>query len=169
MNCFQIFFNSIGKRGTLAIWTFMIITLWMTGMDYVRQCCSSLMLLTLFFFLLNQHSSSSSRGHVNYSHSLAIEPFHSQLSSTTSTPTLEHLYTRCASWHSCHCFWLSFRSPVLSPSAQCSRWALSASISASLLPLWQDGLVAESLFMGRSIWDLWWAHSLFVSVFSALL
>jgi hypothetical protein len=32
----QIFFNSVGKEGTLAIWAFMIITLWMTGMDYVR-------------------------------------------------------------------------------------------------------------------------------------
>ncbi|KAF7376376.1 GABA permease [Mycena sanguinolenta] len=30
-----IFFNSVGKRGTLAIWSFMILTLWMTGMDYL--------------------------------------------------------------------------------------------------------------------------------------
>ncbi|KAJ7495955.1 amino acid/polyamine transporter I [Mycena galericulata] len=30
-----IFFNSVGKNGTLAIWVFMIITLWMTGMDYL--------------------------------------------------------------------------------------------------------------------------------------
>ncbi|KAJ7683253.1 amino acid/polyamine transporter I [Mycena rosella] len=30
-----IFFNSVGKNGTLAIWAFMIITLWMTGMDYL--------------------------------------------------------------------------------------------------------------------------------------
>ncbi|KAJ7219749.1 amino acid/polyamine transporter I [Mycena rebaudengoi] len=30
-----IFFNSVGKTGTLAIWAFMIITLWMTGMDYL--------------------------------------------------------------------------------------------------------------------------------------
>ncbi|KAF7361655.1 GABA permease [Mycena venus] len=30
-----IFFNSIGKQGTLAIWAFMILTLWMTGMDYL--------------------------------------------------------------------------------------------------------------------------------------
>ncbi|KAF7297454.1 GABA permease [Mycena indigotica] len=30
-----IFFNSVGKEGTLAIWAFMIITLWMTGMDYL--------------------------------------------------------------------------------------------------------------------------------------
>ncbi|KAJ6455335.1 amino acid permease-domain-containing protein [Mycena vitilis] len=30
-----IFFNSIGKTGTLVIWAFMIITLWMTGMDYL--------------------------------------------------------------------------------------------------------------------------------------
>ncbi|KAK7005720.1 GABA permease [Favolaschia claudopus] len=30
-----IFFNSVGKRGTLAIWAFMILTLWMTGMDYL--------------------------------------------------------------------------------------------------------------------------------------
>ncbi|KAJ7099292.1 amino acid/polyamine transporter I [Mycena belliarum] len=30
-----IFFNSVGKKGTLAIWAFMIITLWMTGMDYL--------------------------------------------------------------------------------------------------------------------------------------
>jgi len=30
-----IFFNSVGKTGTLAIWVFMIITLWMTGMDYL--------------------------------------------------------------------------------------------------------------------------------------
>ncbi|KAJ7254403.1 amino acid/polyamine transporter I [Mycena haematopus] len=28
-----IFFNSVGKRGTLAIWTFVILTLWMAGMD----------------------------------------------------------------------------------------------------------------------------------------
>jgi hypothetical protein len=33
----QIFFNSVGKQGTLAIWAFMILTLWMTGMDYVRR------------------------------------------------------------------------------------------------------------------------------------
>ncbi|KAJ6594170.1 amino acid/polyamine transporter I [Mycena capillaripes] len=30
-----IFFNSVGKTGTLVIWAFMIITLWMTGMDYL--------------------------------------------------------------------------------------------------------------------------------------
>jgi len=30
-----IFFNSVGKQGTLAIWAFMILTLWMTGMDYL--------------------------------------------------------------------------------------------------------------------------------------
>ncbi|KAJ6499039.1 amino acid/polyamine transporter I [Mycena sanguinolenta] len=30
-----IFFNSVGKHGTLAIWSFMILTLWMTGMDYL--------------------------------------------------------------------------------------------------------------------------------------
>ncbi|KAJ7747328.1 amino acid/polyamine transporter I [Mycena metata] len=30
-----IFFNSVGKKGTLAIWAFMIIALWMTGMDYL--------------------------------------------------------------------------------------------------------------------------------------
>ncbi|KAJ7583267.1 amino acid/polyamine transporter I [Mycena floridula] len=30
-----IFVNSIGKKGTLAIWAFMILTLWMTGMDYL--------------------------------------------------------------------------------------------------------------------------------------
>ncbi|KAJ7058704.1 amino acid/polyamine transporter I [Mycena amicta] len=30
-----IFFNSVGKQGTLVIWAFMIITLWMTGMDYL--------------------------------------------------------------------------------------------------------------------------------------
>ncbi|KAJ7223478.1 amino acid/polyamine transporter I [Mycena pura] len=30
-----IFFNSVGKTGTLAIWAFMIITFWMTGMDYL--------------------------------------------------------------------------------------------------------------------------------------
>jgi len=30
-----IFFNSVGKSGTLAIWGFMIVALWMTGMDYL--------------------------------------------------------------------------------------------------------------------------------------
>ncbi|KAL1751502.1 amino acid permease-domain-containing protein [Schizophyllum commune] len=30
-----IFFSSVGKTGTLAIWAFMIITLFMTGMDYL--------------------------------------------------------------------------------------------------------------------------------------
>ncbi|KAF9038948.1 amino acid transporter [Hymenopellis radicata] len=30
-----IVFNSVGKAGTLVIWAFMIITLWMTGMDYL--------------------------------------------------------------------------------------------------------------------------------------
>ncbi|KAJ7719466.1 amino acid/polyamine transporter I [Mycena olivaceomarginata] len=30
-----IFFNSVGKQGTLAIWTFMILTLWMGAMDYL--------------------------------------------------------------------------------------------------------------------------------------
>ncbi|KAJ7647069.1 amino acid/polyamine transporter I [Roridomyces roridus] len=30
-----IFFNSVGKNGTLAIWAFMVITLWMTGTDYL--------------------------------------------------------------------------------------------------------------------------------------
>ncbi|KAJ7163567.1 amino acid/polyamine transporter I [Mycena crocata] len=30
-----IFFNSVGKTGTLVIWAFMVITLWMTGMDYL--------------------------------------------------------------------------------------------------------------------------------------
>ncbi|KAJ6596370.1 amino acid/polyamine transporter I [Mycena vulgaris] len=30
-----IFFNSVGKQGTLVIWTFMILTLWMGTMDYL--------------------------------------------------------------------------------------------------------------------------------------
>ncbi|KAF9457969.1 amino acid/polyamine transporter I [Collybia nuda] len=30
-----IFYNSVGKEGTLAIWALIIITLWMTGMDYL--------------------------------------------------------------------------------------------------------------------------------------
>ncbi|KAJ7822857.1 amino acid/polyamine transporter I [Mycena leptocephala] len=30
-----IFFNSFGKAGTLAIWAFIIITLWMSGMDFL--------------------------------------------------------------------------------------------------------------------------------------
>ncbi|KAJ7268728.1 amino acid/polyamine transporter I [Mycena haematopus] len=30
-----IFFNSVGKRGTLALWVFAILTLWMAGMDYL--------------------------------------------------------------------------------------------------------------------------------------
>ncbi|KAF7297572.1 GABA permease [Mycena kentingensis (nom. inval.)] len=30
-----IVFNSVGKQGTLAIWVFIVVTFWMTGMDYL--------------------------------------------------------------------------------------------------------------------------------------
>ncbi|KAJ7739990.1 amino acid/polyamine transporter I [Mycena maculata] len=48
-----IFFNSVGKTGTLVIWAFMIITLWMTGMDYVLGNLTSTQGLPLSGWLYN--------------------------------------------------------------------------------------------------------------------
>lgn len=45
----KIFFNSVGKKGTLAIWVFIVITLWMTGMDYVYLFIFSSLLYAHFF------------------------------------------------------------------------------------------------------------------------